>query len=55
MGRIKVEIQTEQQARAYIKKVLDKWTEFGKWHAPLKQALEIVLKNKERKENELRK
>ena len=45
---IKRKITTEQEALAYIEKVLNKWTEFSRTHNLLKQALEIIVQKRER-------
>ena len=46
-GRKKLIIQTEQEALAYIEKVLNRWQEFGETHRPLQRALEIVLRTRQ--------
>ncbi len=39
-------IETEQQAREYLERVISKWGEFGKQHKPIIKAIKILL-NKE--------
>lgn len=52
MSKPKIKINTPEEAREYLLKVIKDWNEFNRTHAGIKQALSILLGESEVENND---